>query len=1837
MVSILGTYDEIRDFHGGFACVQKNEKWGVVDAKGQEIVTPQFYYISDFVNGIAKYIDDEKNTKRYNHNAYWGYIDSKGVCSECKYYEPDLLSTGIALLTDKNHDNYKIDNKGRIILQNEDTFIEMPTKYQCAKDFSQGFAPVKDYNGFWGAINIKGIETIACRYKSIKTFSENKVFATNQDDKLCLLSTSGHIITTFDFTYYSVLSPYQNGYATIRSGNTSYIVDSLGKTILSIEAYAITPTSIHGEYILIKDNKHYKKGIYNITTKTLVLPRYKNITRGVDCYIGQIKSFTECTIDFNGKVFAYNGLNKVYLPEWCAGGKNFQDGFCSAISYDGIWGIVDLEGNTIIHPWNNGVDIINNMGDSNILEMKIINVTRTRYSNETKTSFKCGLFNTKTRVHIPAKFDQTPKRLGECYLTSSNGKLGLCDDKGKEILTNKYDSISYKSGYYILGQKQGRIFYGLFHQNNGILYEPQFEKIGNCDDNGLILVQSGDKVVHINPTGRRVIYTDTKNYSTLPSQFLWSESFKNDIAKVWINDCVNYIDRDFCLVKVVNDKVVKLNNIDWIVATNQDGISIYSLNGKMGLLSSDGISITEAKYHTIEILSNNLYICTTKDESEIRKGIIDSYGNTILPFIYSMIQPYTGRVPGVKTDIYEFNNTPIYKNPTQDYWLISKNGKYGLINKEGNICIHPVYTDIKEFESFFYVKSCGWSILKKQSLHTIDFSPSVTYLKIELLKDGIYKILKNGGKWGVIDKNCNEILPPIYESVEDIDGVLLVRVSGSYYNGNGYGLITYDNEQLIPCSYSSITPAALGRFWIYKDRNEVVGLASTDGKILIEPKYGKVEPYVNGYAKVNDGHWFDEKEERTYSIHTYREFALGKWGIIDINGNVVVPTMYESIKLSEDGNYFKVTKKIANTSKIVSGRLNLEGNLIIKDINNNDVLSSSKYDWQEDYDEGYSIVYSQGKVGKVNQDMHLIINTLLNSVVLPPEFDWGYDTNRDVVIVEKNGKRGLINSDAEILIEPQYDKIEFVEDSDICIVTLDEKQGLVNWDSEALIELKYDVIQVLTHYGKHLCICGIKRTKSWPLEYNWHLYKDNGECISQNYYKEFHEIGYGLISVKTTNDLFLLYNHEGSLLFDIPFSYIGNFSYVKEEKGLNYWERSKKIEMKIPYAVVSRDGKFGVISFLGFFVIPCVYDSIQITSQNTFILNGQLVDLSLKKIVSDGDSICFIEKEYDKTEILENGLILVQKDYLYGVINQIGHIIIPLIYSHLVYKSNLFIAYTNDATSDVRKVGVISISNDIIIPFSESINEIKIENGLILYKQKNGWGAYSKTGNIICEPIYDHIIAISDDLIKVGKNGEEYHSYESGEYDSDGEWHTYTDYSSSSIIEWGLINYKGKEVLPLIYRSISEEVVDGKIEIRSAKYVGYTDIAGNILIEPRYEKVGNFNNGYAIVSKSSYYYYEDYMRRRYKNAYERFGVIDSSFIEVFPCVFHEIKYDANLGMFVTEKGYKTKGGKFLIDINGKKIYINSKYTYCKDFNNNAAVAIVETENNIKCGLIDVEGKDILPPIFQEMTVVDDNSYKFKLNGKFGLVDSHGIILAGNKYIEIGEFISGIARVIVIAGHENTKNYGLIDKTGKEILPPFNQYISEPYGVFISIKVDGKWGILDLKTRSVNYIPNASSIEQSSNDLWKFNVGGVWRKVTIYYDENGNRKEEMRTEGGNWGFVDNSGKIIIPAIYEQVFCVSEDIAAVKYKGKYGFININGKIVVPFEYDNWKSNYEDGVGKLTKDGIVYVFNKLGEIIHSYNDDSYDNDYYDDDSSSVYDNPYYNDNLDMDQQSIEFWNSL
>jgi len=73
----------------------------------------------------------------------------------------------------------------------------------------------------------------------------------------------------------------------------------------------------------------------------------------------------------------------------------------------------------------------------------------------------------------------------------------------------------------------------------------------------------------------------------------------------------------------------------------------------------------------------------------------------------------------------------------------------------------------------------------------------------------------------------------------------------------------------------------------------------------------------------------------------------------------------------------------------------------------------------------------------------------------------------------------------------------------------------------------------------------------------------------------------------------------------------------------------------------------------------------------------------------------------------------------------------------------------------------------------------------------------------------------------------------------------------------------------------------------------------------------------------------------------------------------------------------------------------------------------------------------------------------------------------------------------------------------------------------------------------------------------------------------------RKEGSNkkWGFVDETGELIIPYKYEHVDGFSEGLAAVKLKRKWGFIDKNDKVVIPFKFAI-ATNFYEGVAPVMR---------------------------------------------------------
>lgn len=1935
LIAIPAKYDFVRDFKNGYACVRLNGKWGAIDVNGHEIYEPQFYFLSDFVGGTAKY---QKDYSSYANS--WGYLNADGFCSECNLMEPEIEPDGSLIIereelfTNVDGSVYeiagrtrhiRINNKGQLLVKNGTELIALPQKFLIANDFENGFATVQDSTGYWGAIDTNGKTVVPLQYASIQNFSENKAFVRTKSGKMCLISANGSIIKEFDT--YTDAKPFKKGYAVVFDGYKQGLVDGNGKELMTpLDGYIHYTDTPHEFKITIKG----KHGLFIASTGLLIKPRFKKVLEvKKDCVKVEVDDIGETLIDLSGRAFMEDNGQRIYFPDWCLGVKLLSDNIYLGKSDNGKWGLVDHSGETLCMPTFDKVgDFIGLLLPTERTETIMVNA----WNRKTKEVTKYGLYNAESKISIPAEYDVCPEYADGFYKISSKGLVGAINENGGMVLKPEWKSINFTNGYYIVSKMIKENYYsekerfGLADKNGKIIFETKYDEIVVfrkglykvrenyawylCNDEGKVSEESYDNIEsegkffgvlknelkgRLNEKGEKVILSDDEHYVELPSKFAWGYDFEDGVAKVLINGCDNYVDKSFNIgIKNGNTFIPVDTSIDYIVTTDCSDNYIFASGKQYGLISNTGNILIKATYNHLSPFSTGLYIAAIIKEAYYGKsyGIIDQCENVILDFDYSFINPFEGKVPrevewSWNEDVIEQVDSP---NGVQ-LWLIWKNGYeggYGLIDRNGRICIRPEYSDIQKTENYFLVMSKGkygiiasdYTVVCEPKYDTItpianglwkvSIITSTYYNKTEVfgildalgneLLAPIYQFIGNmnddkrafinlKGLIGLVDENYRIVVEPQYEQVsafkcgkanvykrvfkQGMSQATIVRgeidINGNFTDtseatkkrediapkykyvssiqedvfaaSNGFfvGLIDSKGNTIIPFNYSYIDLAARNLVRIYKNGRELIGLATTDGRIIFEPTYGKVEVLKDGLVTVNNGHWYDEEEdERPY--RKSREFSMGKWGVINTSGEVVLPTIYDAIEV-EEGAFILATKTIFinNAPSIqASGRFNEVGERIIKNRNGVDIPASLKFDWQEDFDtDGHSTVYYKGKVGVVNDKFQLIMPSeqkdASTDIVLPEEYDWGYNSVSGLIITEKNGKKGVIHYiDGRLIADPVYDWIDVLSENDAVILK-----------------------------------CGVqdKSRVTYPTSYLWTLLNMEGAPIIHSVCKEVTNLGHSLLAVKDTENKYSIIDFSGKRMSDHLFDSVlcfGITSCTSTRYGRERYDWEKPSIIKgLRYAIVGVAGKYGIIDNKGRLIISPQYTSLTILGNNCFQADGILINSSGQKIVVKDKSVLMLPGDYETVELLENGLLLVSNDKSFGCINRIGTVIIPMKYQSLSCRNNLLVAVEYDEANDVYKRGVINLRGEEIIPFSPQFKELKIEDNLILYKLNGGKdecrGAYTLQGRIICEPVYNEIAYISDTLIKVGRYEEE---YENGCYWEDGE--CYDDYNVRTVIHWGLIDNRGHELLPIEYSDIADEAVDGLIEIRLGKRIGYVDTAGHVLLKPTYSSIGDFTEGYAIVSKT--------LRYKEGSLVYGYGVINSSFAEIIPCAFRKIEYEKETGLFKTNVGYKTPDGKYIAEVDGEELLVDKKYLYCRPFHDAYAIAV--RIPNKYYGLINTKSEDIFPPIFQQLELLDNGLYKFKMNEKYGLLNAKGEIVVPNKYDGIGKFENDLSCVVIKTQHDNrnggNKLYGYINSEGTEILAPSYEFIGKRSESFSVIMRNNSWGLFSIQNHHITKIPGVTFLGPCKDHLCSINEG-------VTYD-----KRNKKVIGGRWGYISTDGQIVIEPVYERVYPFSEGIAAVKLNGRWGFIDTDGTVIVPCEYDEVERSFKDGKGELLEDNTVYVFDKNGTQVDAYKQATYDEDYYngyDDDIPSIDDNPYYNDNLDMDQQSIEFWNSL
>ncbi|MCI8478247.1 MAG: WG repeat-containing protein, partial [Oscillospiraceae bacterium] len=94
-----------------------------------------------------------------------------------------------------------------------------------------------------------------------------------------------------------------------------------------------------------------------------------------------------------------------------------------------------------------------------------------------------------------------------------------------------------------------------------------------------------------------------------------------------------------------------------------------------------------------------------------------------------------------------------------------------------------------------------------------------------------------------------------------------------------------------------------------------------------------------------------------------------------------------------------------------------------------------------------------------------------------------------------------------------------------------------------------------------------------------------------------------------------------------------------------------------------------------------------------------------------------------------------------------------------------------------------------------------------------------------------------------------------------------------------------------------------------------------------------------------------------------------------------------------------------------------------------------------------------------------------------------------------------------------------------------------------------------------------------------------------------RLGDTETQLGKWGFINQSGQLVVPTIYDSAMPFSEGLACVSQGSKGGYIDKSGNVVIPLVYDSADSFYGGvavvGTGTYPnhKEGII---DKTGRLI-------------------------------------------
>ncbi len=264
-----------------YFAVYTNEKWGVINSKGDIVLKPEYdetIIIPDTKKDVflctydVNYIEGSYKAKVVDHKGkeiITGYDTIQALenydANNNLWYETDVL------LVSKDGKYGLVDFKGKELLKCEYEAI------QALRGVKNSILIQKD--GKYGLVDHIGATIIETEYKAIKPISEdyaNGYIVTNANNKMGVIGRDKSI--AIEVKYQDVQAIYGNGNYVVKEDGKWSIINSEGVTYLKGKFDSIK--SIDGENVIVISNKKY--GVMTLTGETKIEPKYQEMIYAFD-------------------------------------------------------------------------------------------------------------------------------------------------------------------------------------------------------------------------------------------------------------------------------------------------------------------------------------------------------------------------------------------------------------------------------------------------------------------------------------------------------------------------------------------------------------------------------------------------------------------------------------------------------------------------------------------------------------------------------------------------------------------------------------------------------------------------------------------------------------------------------------------------------------------------------------------------------------------------------------------------------------------------------------------------------------------------------------------------------------------------------------------------------------------------------------------------------------------------------------------------------------------------------------------------------------------------------------------------------------------------------------------------------------------------------------------------------------------------------------------------------------------------------------------------------------------------------------------------------------------